>query len=325
MTTGGSDYLRGGAGSRLDARRCGQRPHERRQRRGLPVRRRRRRRHVGRQGSASARTRPTPSATATAASTTSTVDYLFGGNGLKTDPVTGGADILDYRPRPGVDPAAWFEATDTRATDPVAAHQHHQGIDWIYGGWDRDVMQANIADNGPNQGDKLMDWTGAYNLYTHCPSAYGGYNDVRLFSPSLQTFLQQLAFSLGAGKSLRGPPDEGHLWLQRAGARLQRRREVEFRLRVPGHARPLRQLLVRAKVTPHAESMNVAGSDWRPRSFPRRRSRRPVGARSPRGVRYRAPASIWMSDRRHASLRQQMRALQAGTGPGAGPVVPSRA
>lgn len=130
------------------------------------------------------------------------VDYLFGGNGLRTDPVTGGADVLDYRPRPGSDPVAWFEATNTRGTDPTSEHQHHQGIDWIYGGWDRDVMQADIADNGPNPGDRLMDWTGAYNLYTHCPSAYGGYNDVRLFSPTLQTFLQELAFSLGAGQSL---------------------------------------------------------------------------------------------------------------------------
>jgi Ca2+-binding RTX toxin-like protein len=130
------------------------------------------------------------------------VDVLFGGRGLKTDPVTGGADILDFRPRPGVDPAAWFDATDTEASDPVAAHQHHQGIDWIYGGWDRDVMQANIADNGPNAGDRLLDWTGAYNLYTHCPSAYGGYNDVRVLSPAVQGFLEQLAFALGAGASL---------------------------------------------------------------------------------------------------------------------------
>ena len=137
------------------------------------------------------------------------VDYLFGGNGLQTDPVTGGADMLDYRPRPGVDPATWLEATGTRATDPVADHQHHQGIDWIYGGWDRDVMQANIADNGPNEGDRLLDWTGAYNLYTHCPSAYGGYNDVRLFSPSLQSFLQQLAYALGAGNSLADVQTKG--------------------------------------------------------------------------------------------------------------------
>ena len=137
------------------------------------------------------------------------VDYLFGGKGLKTDPVTGGADILDFRPRPGLDPAAWFEATNTRATDSMADHQHHQGIDWIYGGWDRDVMQADIADNGPNAGDRLMDWTGAYNLYTHCPSAYGGFNDVRLPSPSVLSFLQQLAYALGAGKSLADVQTKG--------------------------------------------------------------------------------------------------------------------
>ena len=137
------------------------------------------------------------------------VDYLFGGNGVKTDPVTGGADILDFRPRPGIDPATWFEATNTRASDALADHQHHQGIDWIYGGWDRDVMQADIADNGPNPGDRLIDWTGAYNLYDHCPAAYGGYNDIRLFSPNLQTFLQQLANALGAGKSLADVQTKG--------------------------------------------------------------------------------------------------------------------
>ena len=130
------------------------------------------------------------------------VDYLFGGFGLKTDPVTGGADVLDFRPRPGMDPASWFEATSTGTNDPVADHQHHQGIDWIYGGWDRDVMQANVADNGPNAGDRLIDWTGAYNLYVHCPAAYGGYNDIRVLSPALQSFLEQLAFALGAGDSL---------------------------------------------------------------------------------------------------------------------------
>jgi Ca2+-binding RTX toxin-like protein len=130
------------------------------------------------------------------------VDYVFGGRGLASDPVTGGADLLDFRPRPGIDPQAWFDATDTNPSDAVAAHQHHQGVDWLYGGWDRDVLQADVADNGPNAGDRLLDWTGAYNLYTHCPSAYGGYNDVRQFSPAMQTFLQQLAFSLGAGKSL---------------------------------------------------------------------------------------------------------------------------
>jgi len=130
------------------------------------------------------------------------VDHLFGGRGLSTDPVTGGADLLDYRPRPGVDPAAWFEATDTEPGDATALHQHHQGIDWIYGGYDRDVLQGDIAANGPNPGDRLIDWTGAFNLYTHCNEAYGGYNDIRLHSPDMQDFLERLAFALGAGKTL---------------------------------------------------------------------------------------------------------------------------
>ncbi len=161
----------------------------------------------------------------------SLVDYVFGGKGATTgpsvDPAAGarGSDIIDWRPRgtygtPGsatcsanpwpqtfgngknavtVDPCTWFEMTDLQNAD-VADNQHHQGIDWIYGGWDRDVLQADVADNGPNQGDRLLDWTGAYNLYTHCNAAYGGYNDVRQFSPAQQDFLQRWAYSLGAGQ-----------------------------------------------------------------------------------------------------------------------------
>jgi Ca2+-binding RTX toxin-like protein len=160
------------------------------------------------------------------------VDYLFGGKGATSGPSVGpdganGSDVLDWRPRgsysttvhdattcttnpwpqtfgtgkkgTSVDPCSWFEMTglDTAAT---ADDQHHQGIDWQYGGWDRDVLQADVADNGPNQGDRLLDWNGAYNLYTHCNAAYGGYNDVRQHSPSWQAFLQQWAFSLGAGQ-----------------------------------------------------------------------------------------------------------------------------
>ncbi|WP_410790438.1 hypothetical protein [Kribbella sp. C-35] len=136
------------------------------------------------------------------------VDYLFGGHGgtgtSANGIVTGGADVLDYRPRPGIDPQSWFDATDTNSSGP---HQHHQGIDWIYGGWDRDVLQADVADNGPNPGDRLLDWTGAYNLYTHCNSAYGGFNDVRQHSPAMQDFLQRLAYGTGVGASLDAVKD----------------------------------------------------------------------------------------------------------------------
>jgi Ca2+-binding RTX toxin-like protein len=159
------------------------------------------------------------------------VDYLFGGKGAPdsdTAAIAGvlGADVLDWRPRgsygvPGsttctadpwpqtvgngknattVDPCSWFVMTELdNATDDD--NQHHQGIDWIYGGWDRDVLQADVADNGPNQGDRLLDWNGAYNLYTHCNAAYGGFNDVRQHSPAMQSFLQQFAWSTGAGQT----------------------------------------------------------------------------------------------------------------------------
>jgi RTX calcium-binding nonapeptide repeat (4 copies) len=160
------------------------------------------------------------------------VDYLFGGKGATSgpsvDPNTGdlGSDIIDWHPRgspttPGttctnaawpvtggtkktptfIDPCIWFVMTDHDLGDGEQYSQHHQGIDWMYGGWDRDVLQADLADNGPNDGDRLLDWTGAYNLYTHCNSAYGGYNDVRQWSPDMQSFLQQFAWGTGAGQA----------------------------------------------------------------------------------------------------------------------------
>lgn len=136
------------------------------------------------------------------------MDHSFGGVG---------ADVIDFMPRgsypdncaPGltqatttggvVDPCVWLEMTDRHDSDPSNS-QHHHGTDWIYGGWDRDVMQGNVAGNGPNPGDRLMDWVGAYNLYTHCNAAYGGYNDIRQHSPDLTTFLTKLAWGDGAGQ-----------------------------------------------------------------------------------------------------------------------------
>jgi len=136
-----------------------------------------------------------------------------------------GSDIIDWRPRgayaPGagcttnpwratvgnqtIDPCDWFVMTNTH--DDMAGdfastvnNQHHEDIDWQYGGWDRDVMQADVAANGPNDGDRLLDWTGAYNLCTSCNAAYGGFNDVRQWSPDMQSFLEQWAWALGAGQ-----------------------------------------------------------------------------------------------------------------------------
>jgi Ca2+-binding RTX toxin-like protein len=152
------------------------------------------------------------------------VDHVFGGVG-ESDPAeqdVAGSDILDFNPRgsyPGgcatgrwptttgsgknavtVDPCEWFEMTDKDDADPTN-NQHHHGTDWLYGGWDRDVMQGNVTANGPNPGDRLIDWTGAYNLYTHCNASYGGYNDIRLLAPDLFDFLTGLAWADGAGRS----------------------------------------------------------------------------------------------------------------------------
>ena len=105
------------------------------------------------------------------------------------------------------DPCSWFEMTG-RDNDVAgnaqsrADNQHHQGIDWIYGGWDRDVMQGDQSANGPNPGDRLIDWSGVYNFYSHCNAAYGGFNDIRIPSPSMEAFVQQWATGLGAGRPL---------------------------------------------------------------------------------------------------------------------------
>ena len=138
-------------------------------------------------------------------------DRLFGGDG--DDDMWGGQhhdhlwggwgdDYLDVKPRNKMmvgkgkkateiprDPEEWFAYGEP---------DNYQDIDYIYGGWDRDAMQANIADEGPVPGDRLMDWVGAYNIYYLCPGVYGEFVTTRAHSPDLITFLQQLAQGDGA-------------------------------------------------------------------------------------------------------------------------------
>ena len=160
-----------------------------------------------------------------------------GANGEFVDHLAGGkdGDVIDWRPR-GVygsgltfvgrtchtgpaptttqkdgttDPCTWFEMTD-RADDVTATpssfdnNQHHQGVDWVYGGWDRDVMQGDLSENGPHPGDRLIDWRGVYNLYSHCNAAYGGFTDVRTPSPGMEKFLREWATGNGAGRPASG-------------------------------------------------------------------------------------------------------------------------
>jgi Ca2+-binding RTX toxin-like protein len=137
----------------------------------------------------------------------SLVDILFGGESGLTVLTS---DFLDYRPRPG-DAAAWFEITDTAndvgAPDPVnnptvVDNQHNNGIDLIFGASGRDVLQGNVGVNGPDFGDRLVDWTGAFNLFTRCNASYGDDGDVRQITPQLQSFMETVAYGIGAGESL---------------------------------------------------------------------------------------------------------------------------
>lgn len=154
----------------------------------------------------------------------SLVDILFGGLSGTTEAV---ADVMDYRPRPDSglngcttagtefsDPCSWFDLTGLRpmtttaagtpllGTEVQQANQHHQGIDWQYGGEGRDVLQGDVGKNGPDFGDRLLDWVGAFNLFTRCNASYGDDGDVRQHSPDTQSFLQTLAWGSGVGGSV---------------------------------------------------------------------------------------------------------------------------
>ncbi len=163
------------------------------------------------------------------------IDHVFGGvggNSAASQQGALGSDVLDFNPRgsypgncaPGlwpatlgdgaIDPCLWFEMTEKTNDNPavpatLADNQHHDGTDWIYGGWDRDVLQADRAQNGPNPGDRLIDWNGAYNLFTHCNAAYGGFNDIRQHSPAMQDFLKKLAWGSGAGQTAADAGNSG--------------------------------------------------------------------------------------------------------------------
>jgi hypothetical protein len=59
-------------------------------------------------------------------------------------------------------------------------------------------MQADQAANGPDPGDRMADWAGAYNVFYVCPAGYGDFTIVRIGSPSARAFLQDYAEASGA-------------------------------------------------------------------------------------------------------------------------------
>ncbi len=139
-------------------------------------------------------------------------DQLFGGDGgdamwggRDNDILMGGHgdDFLDVRPREETDngrnganfriiprdPPAWFT---------WAVPENFQDVDFIYGGWDRDAMQADQAANGPDPGDRLADWAGGFNVEYLCPAGYGDYTVTRMGSPHARDFLRDLTQASGA-------------------------------------------------------------------------------------------------------------------------------
>ena len=144
--------------------------------------------------------------------TTADRDMLFGGDG--GDAIWGGRDNdilmgghgddnLDVRPREATDngrsganfrliprdPASWFT---------WAFPENFQDVDFIYGGWDRDALQADQAANGPDPGDRLADWAGGFNVMYLCPAGYGDHTITRMGAPHARDFLRDLTQASGA-------------------------------------------------------------------------------------------------------------------------------
>lgn len=142
------------------------------------------------------------------------VDFLFGGEpgrqsgGLGSRP--DGADLLDYAPRPQ-DPEPWKAMTgpydDGQGAPEEDLDQHHHGVDLIYGGKGRDVLQSNVPDRGGIVGDRIVDWFGDFNLYSHCATTGRQATEVRIrdndrVGTDLIRFIREVAYGTGIGDSL---------------------------------------------------------------------------------------------------------------------------
>ena len=211
--------------------------------------------------------RTTGSTRAGAASATTT-------SGAATAPTT-----CDVRPReggarcPGLfptsDPETWFQiagagrrASRRRAAGAVAQRRqlrarqdNFDDKDYHYGGWDQDTLQANIGDNGPHIGDRLLDWGGSYNGYYLCPSTYGDWVSTRAIAPGLIAFLQQMSQGDGATDDRHEP----HVRLPRDRDRLHERARTTRS----------RSTRTRPRTSPAGRvrhSVRNASPCWRPRS-----------------------------------------------------------
>jgi Ca2+-binding RTX toxin-like protein len=121
-------------------------------------------------------------------------DAIWGGRGNDHTYGGRGDDMLDVHPDPN--PAVQFPKT-WEAWAEADVESFHD-IDIAYGGYDQDAMQANIADQGPTDGDRMFDWVGVYNILYLCPATYGAYLQIRDQNPALIEYLLEQAETDGA-------------------------------------------------------------------------------------------------------------------------------
>jgi Ca2+-binding RTX toxin-like protein len=119
-----------------------------------------------------------------------TGDAIWGGRGNDHTYGGRGDDMLDVHPDPQF-PATWSAWAEA---DVESFHD----VDIAYGGFDQDALQANIADQGPTHGDRMLDWAGVYNITYLCPATYGAYVTIRAETPDLITYVLEQAATDGA-------------------------------------------------------------------------------------------------------------------------------
>jgi Ca2+-binding RTX toxin-like protein len=122
-------------------------------------------------------------------------DALWGGTGHDRLYGGHGRDSIDVKPRT-TDIASWKQVAPAIDHDSAAATTN--GRDLAYGGYDADALQADEGGAGPVDGDRLIDWTGAYNVYYVCNGAYGAGRVVNAPSPDMKNVVRMLADGDGA-------------------------------------------------------------------------------------------------------------------------------
>ena len=123
-------------------------------------------------------------------------DRIYGGHGMDEMDVKPVATAITGKTPVPASPADWFLVAPEVDRDGTESTSNDG--DLIYGGWDADIMQADTGDAGTVAGDRMIDWSGSYNLFYVCNGAYGAGRVQREFSPAFSANLQTLATADGS-------------------------------------------------------------------------------------------------------------------------------